>query len=102
MLLQDWKAGDTRALDELVPLVYGELHKLATHHMKAERRGHTLRPTELVAEAYVRLAEGGVPALHDRAHFYGIAARTMRQILVDHARKRMSHKRGDGARPVTF
>ena len=103
MLLRDWRAGNQHAFDELVPLVYGELHRIATAHMRGERPNHTFKPGDLVSEAYVRLAESGdAPALQDRVHFFAIAARTMRQILVDHARKRNAAKRGDGARPVTF
>jgi len=103
MLLRDWRAGNQSAFDELVPLVYAELHRIASVHLRGERPNHTFKPGDLVSEAYVRLAEaGGTPELHDRVHFFAIAARTMRQILVDHARKRNASKRGDGARPVTF
>jgi RNA polymerase sigma factor (TIGR02999 family) len=102
MLLRDWRAGNEAALEELMPLVYGELHKLAASYMRGERPGHTLRPTDLVGEAYLRLAEGSKPELNDRVHFFAIAARTMRQILVDHARKRGASKRGSGDRPVTL
>lgn len=102
MLLRDWRSGNQAALEELMPLVYKELHKLAASYMRGERAGHTLRPTDLVGEAYLRLAEGTKPELNDRVHFFGIAARTMRQILVDHARKHDAQKRGSGDRPVTF
>src|SRR5687768_9966681 len=102
VLLRDWRGGDQSALDALMPLVYAELHKLAASYMRGERAGHTMRATDLVGEAYVRLAEGTQPDLNDRAHFFAIAARTMRQILVDHARKRSAEKRGSGDRPVTF
>jgi RNA polymerase sigma factor (TIGR02999 family) len=103
MLLRDWRVGDQAAFDELVPLVYNELHRIATAHMRGERPNHTFKPGDLVSEAYVRLAQAGdTPELSDRVHFFAIAARTMRQILVDHARKRNAAKRGDGARPVTF
>ena len=102
MLLRDWRGGDQSALDALMPIVYAELHKLAASYMRGERAGHTMRATDLVGEAYVRLAEGTQPDLNDRAHFFAIAARTMRQILVDHARKRGAEKRGSGDRPVTF
>ena len=102
MLLRDWRGGDQQAVDELLPLVYRELHKLAASYMRGERPGHTLRPTDLVNEAYLRLADGGQPEWSDRTHFFAIAARTMRQILVDHARKRSAAKRGAGERPVTF
>jgi RNA polymerase sigma factor (TIGR02999 family) len=102
VLLRDWRAGDRAALDELMPRVYVELHKLAASYMRNERAGHTMRPTDLIGEAYVKLADGAAPELTDRVHFFAIAARTMRQILVDHARKRDANKRGGGERPVTL
>jgi RNA polymerase sigma factor (TIGR02999 family) len=102
MLLRDWRGGDRAALDALMPVIYAELHKLAASYIRRERRDHTLRPTELVGEAYVRLAEGQTPQVDDRVHFFGIAARIMRQILVDHARKHKAEKRGSGDKPVTF
>lgn len=101
MLLRAWRGGDAAALDELMPIIYGELHKLAQSYMRKERAGHTMRPTELVGEAYLRLADGA-PELADRVHFFGIAARVMRQVLVDHARKRNAEKRGAGAAPIMF
>jgi RNA polymerase sigma factor (TIGR02999 family) len=102
LLLRDWRGGDRAALDELMPIIYAELHKLAAGYLRGERLGHTFKPTDLVSEAYLRLADGGQPAWNDRVHFFAIAARTMRQILVDHARKRNAVKRGDGERPVTI
>ncbi|HEU4404425.1 MAG TPA: ECF-type sigma factor [Polyangiaceae bacterium] len=102
LLLRDWKAGDQRAFDQLMNLVYDELRRLAASYMRAERPGHTLRPTELVSEAYLRLAQGEQLELSDRAHFFGIVARMMRQILVDEARKRQASKRGGGERPITL
>lgn len=102
MLLRDWRNGDHGALDELMPRVYAELHRLAVGYMRGERAGHTLRATDLVGEAYLRLADAGPSDWNDRVHFFAIAARTMRQILVDHARKRDAAKRGGGNRPVTF
>ena len=102
ILLRDWRAGDAKALEELMPLIYAELRKLAASYIRNERPGHTLHPTDLVGEAYLRLAEGQTPDFEDRIHFFGIAARTMRQILVDHARKHNAEKRGSGDRPVTF
>jgi RNA polymerase sigma factor (TIGR02999 family) len=101
-LLHDWRGGDRSALDELMPLIYGELHKIAARHLRGERAGHTFKPTDLVAEAYLKLADGTPPELADRVHFFAVAARSMRQILVDHARKRDAGKRGAGERPVTF
>jgi RNA polymerase sigma factor (TIGR02999 family) len=102
ILLRDWRAGNQAAFDELVPLVYAELHRIAAARLQGERPNHTFKPGDLVSEAYVRLTEAETPELSDRVHFFAIAARTMRQILVDHARKRNAVKRGDGARPVTF
>lgn len=102
LLLRDWHGGNCAARDELMPIVYAELHKLAAGCLRGERAGHTFRPTDLVSEAYLRLVEGAHPEWNDRSHFFAIAARAMRQILVDHARKRNAAKRGDGARPVTL
>ena len=102
MLLRDWRSGNEAALQELMPLVYAELHKLASGYMRGERAGHTLCPTDLVGEAYLRLAQGTQPEFNDRVHFFAIAARTMRQILVDHSRKHNASKRGSGDRAITF
>jgi RNA polymerase sigma factor (TIGR02999 family) len=103
MLLRDWHGGDREAFDELMPLVDAELHRLAASHLRGERPGHTLRPTDLVSEAYLRMADGAQPdGWNDRVHFFAIAARSMRQILVDHARKRTTAKRGSGDRPITL
>lgn len=99
VLLRDWRAGDAGARDELIATVYTELHRLASGYLRDERPGHTFRPTDLVSEAYLRLADGGQPEWNDRGHFFAIAARSMRQILVDHARKRNAAKRGEGQRP---
>lgn len=102
-LLREWRAGDQGAFDELVPRVYAELQRLAEGHLRGERPDHSFRPGDLVSEAYLRLSQiGETPEWNDRVHFFAIAARTMRQILVDHARRRNAGKRGDGARPVTF
>lgn len=98
MLLRDWRAGDRGALDELMPRIYAELRKLAARSLNREKAGHTLRPTDLVSEAYLKLSADGVPELADRVHFFAIAARTMRQLLVDHARKAGAVKRGNGER----
>jgi RNA polymerase sigma factor (TIGR02999 family) len=84
-----------------MPLVYDELHRLADIHLRGERAGHTFRPTDLVSEAYLRLSKGTPPEWNDRIHFFAVAARNMRQILVDHARKRMARKRAAGE-PVTL
>jgi RNA polymerase sigma factor (TIGR02999 family) len=95
-LLRHWRDGEA-ADDRLVRTVEGELRRIAAAYMRRERTDHTLQPTALVNEAYLRLVEGDV-AWEGRAHFYGIAARVMRQILVDHARKRRAAKRGAGRR----
>lgn len=93
-LLLNWQSGDKAALDDLMPLVYHELRKLASGYLKTERRDHTLQPTALIHEAYVRLVDQQLPEWENRAHFYGVAARLMRQILVDHARSKGAAKRG--------
>ena len=96
VLLKDFAAGDAAALDRLLPLVYAELRKLADSYLRRERSSHTLQPTALVHEAYIRLVEQRPPDFNSRAHFYGVAARLMRQILTDHARSRNAAKRGAG------
>ena len=93
-LLERWRAGDQQALETLVPLVYNELRALAHHHLRRERPGHTLQTTALVNEAYVRLVSGRPFEAESRAHFVAVAARLMRQILVDYARSRGAAKRG--------
>jgi RNA polymerase sigma-70 factor, ECF subfamily len=92
-LLVQWANGDKEALDDLTPLVYKELRKLAASHLRRERKSHTLQPTALVHEAYLRLVDQKKPNWQNRSHFFGVAARLMRQILVDHARKRQADKR---------
>lgn len=99
MLLRAWRQGDRAAFDEIAPLIYNELRRLATFHLRGERPGHTFAPTDLISEAYLRLAGGAQLEFNDRAHFFAIASRNMRQILVDHARKRCAEKRGAGDRP---
>jgi RNA polymerase sigma factor (TIGR02999 family) len=96
-LLQKWSNGDEHARDELVPIVYQTLHRLAEHYLADERHAQTLQPTALVHEAYVRLVDQKPQDWSSRDHFYGVAAHLMRQILVDHARRRLSQKRGSGA-----
>src|ERR1700676_3926558 len=96
-LLAEWGRGKQNALDDLTPLVYRELRQLAASYLKKEREGHTLQPTALVHEAYLRLVDQKNPTWQDRSHFFGVAARLMRQILVDHARRRKAGKR-DGSR----
>jgi RNA polymerase sigma factor (TIGR02999 family) len=101
-LLVEWGRGSQPALDRLLPYVYDELRTLARSHLRRERRGHTVQTGTLVHEAFVRLIEGKPIAWDGRAHFFGIAARLMRQILVDHARARHAAKRGagDAAEPI--
>ncbi len=96
-LLVAWRTGDETALDRLFPLVYAELRMRAERLIAKERPGHTLQPTALVHEAYLKLAAGDTADLKDRAHFLGVAARAMRQLLVDYARRRGAAKRGAGA-----
>jgi RNA polymerase sigma-70 factor (ECF subfamily) len=98
-LLQEWSQGDVAALAELTPLVYEELRRLAHHYMEGERPDHTLQTTALVSEAYLRLADQTSPSWQNRAHFFAVAARAMRQILVSYARSNRAQKRGGrGAR----
>jgi RNA polymerase sigma-70 factor (ECF subfamily) len=101
-LLKEWSDGDETALEQLMPLVYDELHRLAHQHMRREKRGNVLQTSALINEAYLRLVDE--PRVHwqNRAHFFGIAARLMRRILVDEARKRNSAKRGGGAIQVSL
>jgi len=93
----EWQDGDAAALDRLLPVVYDELRRLARHQLRSERSNHTLQSTALVHEAYLRLVKQGPLRVDNRAHFFGIAAGLMRQILVDHARRRGSVKRGADA-----
>jgi RNA polymerase sigma factor (TIGR02999 family) len=99
-LLRAWSEGDEAALEQLVPLVEAELHRLARAYMSRERKGHTLQATALVNEVFLRLAHTPTLRWQDRAHFIGIAARLMRRVLVDHARARGSRKRVGGAAQV--
>lgn len=95
-MLASWRAGDSQALDALMPVVYEELRRLAGAYMRRERGDHTLNTTALVHEAYLRLADKGHPQWQDRAHFFAVAAQVMRRILVDHARGHQAAKRGQG------
>lgn len=97
VLLRAWAEGDEAAGDRLFPILYSELRRQAGRFMRRERRGHTLQPSGLVHEAYLRLAAVSDLDWHDRTHFFAIAARVMRQVLVDHARRRRAAKR-DGCR----
>jgi len=93
-LLGRWTHGDKAALDQLMPLVYGELRSLAKKYLRSERSDHTLQPTALVNEVYLRLVDQQTASFSNRAQFFGMAAKMMRNILVDHARKRRTAKRG--------
>jgi RNA polymerase sigma factor (TIGR02999 family) len=101
-LLQAWSDGDSAALDQLFAAVYRDLHRQAERFMRAQSPGHTLQATGLVHEAYIRLAGGAPVDWKSRAHFFGVAAKAMRSILVDHARARRASKRGGGAEPITL
>jgi len=101
-LLLAWGRGDEAALDQLIPLVHDELRRLARRHMARERVGHTLQATALVNEAYLRLIEVNQVRWQDRAHFFAMASRVMRRILVDAARARGYQKRGGGAKKVSL
>jgi RNA polymerase sigma factor (TIGR02999 family) len=99
-LLRAWSAGDAQALEELSPVVYRDLHRLAHRYMGSERSGHTLQTTALVNEVYLRLVDARAVSWHDRAHFFALCARLMRRILTDLARARYTRKRGGGALAV--
>jgi len=101
-LLTRWRGGDRQALDSLMPLVYEELRVLARHYLRGERPDHTLQSTALVHEAFVRLVGQDPPDWKSRAHFFGVAARLMRQILVDHARNHKAAKRGGNSLTITI
>ncbi len=100
-LLRNWRSGDAAALDELTPLIYDDLRRIAARYLRSERIGHTLQATALVNESFARLSESE-PSFKDRAHFFAIAARTMRHILTDYGRARRSQKRGGGIAPITL
>jgi RNA polymerase sigma factor (TIGR02999 family) len=99
-LLVRWREGDQRAFDALMSLVYDDLRRLASHHMRGERPRHTLQTSALVNEAYLRLAGHEQIQWQDRAHFFAVAAQAMRRVLVDHARRRGNRKRGGDAHKV--
>ncbi len=101
-LLAEWSGGNQAALDELYPLVYDELHRLARRYMSRERMGHTLQTTALINEAYVRLVDQRNVQWANRSHFFAISAQIMRRILIDHARRQAYAKRGGGARQVSL
>jgi RNA polymerase sigma factor (TIGR02999 family) len=99
-LLLAWGRGEAEAAERLIPLVYKDLRQRAAGFLRSERPGHTLTPTALVHEAYLRLVDQRLPPFESRKHFYGVAARVMRQVLVDHARARKATKRNDGREPL--
>jgi RNA polymerase sigma-70 factor (ECF subfamily) len=99
-LLQAWSGGNSEAFERLVPLVYGELRRMADNFLRFERTDHTLQPTALVHELYLRMVDQDRARWQDRAHFFSVAAKMMRRILVDHARKHRTEKRGAGVEHV--
>ena len=101
-LLLSWRQGDAQALDRLVPLVYDELRRVARRHLRREQPGHALQATALVHEVYLRLVDVDRLTLKNRAHFFAVAAKLMRQILVDHARRQHAGKRGGGVTMVSL
>src|SRR5689334_1775661 len=101
-LLSEWTGGKDSALDALIPIVYAELRRLAANCFRRERRGHTLDSAALVNEAYLRLLKQHPTGFQNRGHFFGVAARLMRQILTDHARSRLAGKRGGERTRVSF
>ena len=101
-LLLSWGQGDTAALDRLVPLLYDDLRRVARRHLRRERPGHSLQPTALVHEVFLRLVDVDRMTLKSRTHFFALSARLMRQILVDHARRQRAGKRGGGATVISL
>ena len=101
-LLVAWSKGDRDALEELIPVVYGELRRIAGRYLRHERPDHTLQPTVLVHEAYLKLVDQDRARWQNRAQFFGVAAQLMRRILVDHARMHAAAKRGGGMTPITL
>ncbi len=99
-LLARWSSGDAIALEQLTPIVYDELRRIARRHLARERRDHTLQSTALVHEAYMRLIGGGASEYHNRQHFFAVAAQVIRRVLVDHARSVNAAKRGGGAQKI--
>ncbi len=99
-LLSAWTNGDAQALDELMPLVYGELHRIARRCWAGQPHGHTLQPTALLHEAYLKLVSQGEKTFQGRAHFFAVASMAMRQVLVNHAEATLAEKRGGGQETV--
>ncbi len=102
LLLVDWSKGDEFALEQLMPLVYEELRRMAHSYMRRQPSGHTFQTTELIHEAYLKIAKGEEQKWENRAHFFGVAAKAMRHILVDYARSKQRQKRGGWQERVTF
>lgn len=102
LLLTDWSKGDDNVLEKLMPLVYEELRKMARRYIRNQPSGHTFQTTELIHEAYIKLAGHGTRNWQNRSHFFGVAAKAMRHILVDYARMKGRHKRGGWQERVTF
>ncbi len=100
-LLHSWRSGDAAALEQLTPIIYDDLRRIAARHLRSERPGHTLQATALVNEAFMQLADADLK-LEDRAHFLAVAARVMRHILTDYGRARRRQKRGGGVSPETL
>ena len=101
-LLDRWRRGEREAADRLMELVYGELHRIAAREMRREHGEHTLQTTAVVHEAYLRIVRSEPIDWKDRAHFYAVAAQQLRRVLVDHARRRHSEKRGGGISPLSL
>jgi RNA polymerase sigma-70 factor (ECF subfamily) len=101
-ILQEWQRGDPGAPERLFPLIYDELRRRASYYISRERKDHTLQPTALVHEAYLRMVDQTSPSIENRLHFYAIASRVMRQVLVDHARSRNAEKRGGAAQRLAI
>jgi RNA polymerase sigma-70 factor, ECF subfamily len=102
MLLAAWSKGDQSALNKMMPLVYGELHRIARRAWSQHAQNHTLQPTALINEAYLKLANAKDASFQDRCHFFAVASKAMRQILVNHAKGRLSEKRGRGVAAVSL
>ncbi|TMQ03410.1 MAG: sigma-70 family RNA polymerase sigma factor [Deltaproteobacteria bacterium] len=98
--LRAWRRGDRAAFDRIIPLIYDELRRRAARHLRGERTSHTFSPTALISAMYLKLVKGADLDFNDRAHFFAVVSRIMRQILVDHARQRRAEKRGAGEGPV--
>lgn len=101
-MLHNWSKGNKAALDQLLPIVYQELSKIANSYLRGERQEHTLQPTALIHEAYMRLVNQNLPEWQNRSHFYGVAAQIMRQILVDYARTHAAAKRGGSGKKLSL